>query len=1358
MSEADNEEIRGVLGFEEEPAFNEIDIKIASPDVIRQWSHGEVRSPETINYRTYKPEPDGLFCQKVFGPIVDYECACGKYKRIKYKGVFCERCGVEVTQASVRRERMGHIELTAPVVHILFFKAIGALLELPLKDVERIAYYESYVVTDPGVTPLTNKQILSEQELNDARNEHGFDSFVADIGGSAIKTLLKNLDLAQEIEAVRMSMANSNSQQVRRKLANRLMLLNNFANSKVSPDWMVLDVLPVIPPDLRPLVPLEGGRFATSDLNDLYRRVINRNNRLKGLLSLKTPNIIIYNEKRMLQEAVDALFANGSCGTRPAVNSTKRPLKSLTDMLKGKNGRFRQNLLGKRVDYSGRSVIVVGPELKINQCGLPKKMALVLFEPFVICRLKELGFASTVRVARKMIKNEQPEVWDILADVVREHPILLNRAPTLHRLSIQAFEPLLIESDAIQLHPLVCGGFNADFDGDQMGVHVPLSTEAVLEAYMLMLSTNNIFSPANGKPILMPSQDVVLGNYVLTAAPIDKPAADKVVPLVNDLAEAKRLELCRILTLHDWVDIPNPDYQKETPFGVSSDKYIRTTIGRIIFNEIWPKGMGFINDVVNKDKLSKLINESYRFTDAQSSVTHLDALKQLGFTMATRMGVSIGIDDMAISDKKAAIIEENLEKIKTIQSQFERGIITDKERYSRVISIWSEATDAVASVVFKNLEKHQEGALNPLFVMMDSGARGNKQQVRQLCGMRGLMAKPSGEIIEYPILSSFREGLNPLEYFTSAHGARKGMADTALRTADAGYLTRKLIDVAMNCIINKTSNPIDYSKGITKQAIYNGDEEMVSLAERIIGRYACDNIADPNDPKRVIIHQGDKITESQAKEITALGIDKVKIVSPLTHMDHYAIPPEAYGDDLSTHDLVAEGVPVGIIAAQSIGEPGTQLTLWTFHSGGVASHATNSEYRAKCAGRVKYEDVRCIRTQNTSVAINKTGIIHILSDKGAKLETFHVQIGSVLMVADGDLVKAGDVLVMWDANHIPILADQAGIVRYKDLYKGITFSYGQEGENVRVIIEHPNDLNPSIEIVDKQGTLLGSYPIPVGSQLMVNDGDRLVLGALIAKTPRLSIKTQDITGGLPRITELFEIRTPKDAAIMARSEGIVSFDGVVRNKKRLLITNPATQAVETHLIPYNKQLFVQEGDFVKKGQCLTDGAIDPHEMLSIFGVRATQEYLLNEIQKVYHLQGVSINDKHLEIVIAFMFSKVCITDAGDTEFLLGDLVERCTFDETNASIIKMGGNPAKSEPVLLGITKSALNNEGFISAASFQETTRILTEAAIMNRHDNLSGFKENVITGNLIPAGTGLNKYRSMRIHEIPNAVAAEA
>ncbi len=1353
------QEVREVLGLERDQSFDVVSITVASPDIIRTWSRGEVKNPETINYRTFKPEPGGLFCQRIFGPVRDYECACGKFKRIKYKGVLCDRCGVEVTVSRVRRERMGHIELAVPVTHIWFLKSmpsrLGLLLDLTARNLERVIYYENYLVTNAGKTPLEEKQLLSEQDYLQAIDEYGDDSFEAKMGAIALQEVLQRMDLPSLVAELHEQMHNTRSKQIKKKLSKRLKVIGGFIGSNTSPSWMVLDVLPVIPPDLRPLVPLEGGRFATSDLNDLYRRVINRNNRLKNLLQLKTPDVIIHNEKRMLQEAVDALFDNGRHG-RAVTGAGNRPLKSLSDMLKGKQGRFRQNLLGKRVDYSGRSVIVIGPELKLNQCGLPKKMALVLFEPFIIRRLKELGFVHTVRGARKMIEKKSPEVWDILEEVTKGHPVLLNRAPTLHRLSIQAFEPVLIEGDAIRIHPLVCTAYNADFDGDQMAVHVPLSLEAVMECKLLMMSTHNIFSPSSGKPILTPSQDIVLGSYYLTLDPRKPLLKDKRLPLFTNTQEVLLAEGIGLLKSHDWVQFVNPDYGRETVFGNSTRKILRTTVGRVIFNDIWPEEVGFINASVPKGKLGDLILQTYLAGGKKVTVEVLDELKELGFTYATRAGISIGIGDMIIPQDKPVIIDAARGKIDEIEGQYRKGIITSGERYNKIIDAWTSATDQIAKSVFDGLEENKnKDEINPVYLMMDSGARGNRQQVRQLCGTRGLMAKPSGEIIERPILSSFREGLSVLEYFISTHGARKGLADTALKTADAGYLTRKLCDVAMDVII--TDEDDGNRDGIWKQTINEGDDEIVSLYDRIVGRCVSDDIYKPLDPDELIVGNGKMVTEEIAARIEDCGVDRVKIMSPLTHMHRSNLPSMAYGINPGTNKLVEVGAAVGIIAAQSIGEPGTQLTMRTFHIGGIASQIfKNPEIRVHNDGTVKYVGLRMVSTEEgASIVLNKTGFIHIIDNDDKELENYSIVAGSVLTVPDGQKIEKGAILAMWDPHHVPILSEKAGVIALQDLIPGVTIKKEMDeatGQIATVVIEHKEDLNPVIQIHDKsaKGKLIATYSIPTGAQIVVNQGDIIHPGALLAKTPRQASKTQDITGGLPRVAELFEARRPKEAAEMAKIDGLVSFGSMVRGKKKLIVTDEESGQEESHLIPHGKHIIVQVGDRVFKGQHLTEGSADPHEILNILGPNNLQEYLLAEIQKVYRLQGVVINDKHIEVIISQMLRKVRITEPGDSELFWGEQVDRQDFMDENERIIDAGGMPAEGEPILLGITKASIETESFISAASFQETTRVLTDASTLGKKDQLKGFKENVIMGHLIPAGTGLPRYRRLRINTL--------
>jgi DNA-directed RNA polymerase subunit beta' len=1347
--------------------MDKVSITVASPDVIRSWSKGEVKNPETINYRTFKPEPGGLFCQKIFGPVRDYECACGKYKRIKYKGVVCDRCGVEVTVSRVRRDRMGHIELAVPVSHIWFLKSmpsrLGLLLNMTAKSLERVLYYEQYMVTDPGNTPLEEKQLLSDKEFREAQDEFG-DEFEAKMGAEAVRDVLGRIDLEDELEELYDQMHETKSKQIKKKLASRLKVTQGFIKSGASPEWMILDSIPVIPPDLRPLVPLEGGRFATSDLNDLYRRVINRNNRLKNLLQLKTPDVIIHNEKRMLQEAVDALFDNGRHG-RAITGSGNRALKSLSDMLKGKQGRFRQNLLGKRVDYSGRSVIVIGPELKLHQCGIPKKMALILFEPFIIRRLKELGFVHTVRGARKMIESRSPEVWDILEEVTKGHPVLLNRAPTLHRLSIQAFEPVLIEGNAIRVHPLVCTAYNADFDGDQMAVHVPLSVEAIMEAKLLMMATHNIFSPSSGKPILTPSQDIVLGSYYLTMNPKgDMPAEDKRLPLIASLEEALSALQEGVLKLHDWIDLANPDKGNTTQFGLSKRSVIRTTVGRVLFNTIWPSELGFFNAPALKGDLGNLILETYKLLGKPDTIESLDRLKEMGFDIATKAGISIGIFDMIIPPEKQERIEVARKEIDKIEDQFRKGIITRGERHNKIIDVWTSATDDIAKEVFNCLDENLgKETINPVYLMMDSGARGNRQQVRQLCGMRGLMAKPSGEIIEQPILASFREGLSVLEYFMSTHGARKGLADTALKTADAGYLTRKLCDVAMDCII--TCNDDGRRDGVVKKAIMEGDNEIVPLRDRLIGRYSSEDIYDPSNPTELLISGGSLITEDIADQIDAMGITRVRVMSPLSSRIKNGLTAFEYGIDPSTNNLVKEGSSVGIIAAQSIGEPGTQLTMRTFHIGGIASAGREDPViNVRKAGTLSFKGLRLVTLANDQqVTLNKTGSIQVLDQDDRIVDDYPIPAGALLHFKDGDKVEEDALLAQWDPYNIPILSEKKGVISFEDMLPGVTTKVDRDATGGRsmVVIEHKEDLNPQIIVKDTSGNPLATYSVPTGAQVAVDEGTKIDAGSIIAKTPRQASKTQDITGGLPRVAELFEARRPKEGNVgqMAKIDGIVSEAGTLRSKKRLLVTNDESGQVEEHLIPHGKHVLVQPGDYVQKGQLITEGAKDPHEILEILGPSAVQEYLIEEIQKVYRLQGVTINDKHLEVIISRMLFKIRITDTGDADFFWGDQVDRFAFMDANEEISEKGGKPAEGEPILLGITKASLETDSFISAASFQETTRVLTNAATLGKVDELKGFKENVIMGHLIPAGTGLPKWRRLKIDTLgSNPIEAAA
>jgi len=1352
------ESARELLGLETVNLVDYVAISVASPESIRSWSKGEVKNPETINYRTFKPEKGGLFCERIFGPVKDWECSCGKYKRIKHRGVVCDRCGVEVTLSRVRRERMGHIELAVPVSHIWFFKCmpsrIGLMLDMTARNLERVIYYEDYLVIDPGETALKQHQLLSEIEYREARQTYGAEAFVAKMGAEAVRDALANVNLQKQIEQLQQSMTETKSKQIRKKIAKRIKLFQGFLSSKSRPEWMILTVLPVIPPDLRPLVPLEGGRFATSDLNDLYRRVINRNNRLKNLLQLKTPEVIIRNEKRMLQEAVDALFDNGRHG-RAVTGAGNRPLKSLSDMLKGKSGRFRQNLLGKRVDYSGRSVIVIGPELKLNQCGLPKKMALVLFEPFIIRRLKELGYVHTVRSAKKMIERQSPEVWDILEEVTKGHPVMLNRAPTLHRLSVQAFEPTLIEGEAIRIHPLVCTAYNADFDGDQMAVHVPLSVEAQMEARLLMMAPMNIFSPSSGKPIMTPTQDITLGCYYLTAEPRDIGKKENRRPMLF----GSKSEVIFALTdgavrTHDRIRLANPDLGRPSVYGDASKKVIDTTVGRVIFSEIWPEELGFPNRVTGKSNLGDLIWNCYKFCGHEQTVATLDKLKELGFHEATRSGCSIGIDDMIIPKEKNQEIEGAQKQIADVEKQYRKGVITPGERYNKIIDIWTHCTDQISNVMLKTLEFNQgKREFNPVWLMVDSGARGNKAQVRQLAGVRGLMAKPSGDIIEKPILSNFREGLTVLEYFISTHGARKGLADTALKTADSGYMTRKLVDVAQDVIVREQD--CGTGNGIWVAPIYEGEDEVVKLSERIVGRFGCDDIVDPREPKKKLIRANEEIDEVKAKGIENAGIERVRIRSVLTCESKHGICIACYGRNLATGGLVKLGEAVGIIAAQSIGEPGTQLTMRTFHIGGTASQVFKQpQIKAKHDGLLRYNDLRLVRLEDgNNIVLNKNGSVTVLGDDGRELEAHNVVIGAVIAIPDGGKVKRGETFVQWDPYNVPILSEKAGRVKFHDIIEGVTMKEETDettGQEAMVVIEHKEDLHPQIIIADDKGEVVANYPIPSGAHIVVSEGDKIVAGTLLAKTPRRTTKTKDITGGLPRVAELFEARRPKDAAEISKIDGVVDFGASVRGKRCILIKDPKTAVEEEHLIPIGKHVIVFKGDYVRKGQQLTEGPVVPHEILDVCGPQELQEHLVNEVQEVYRLQGVTINDKHIEIIVRQMLRKVRITEPGDTTFLWGEQIDKIAFEQENERVDKMGGKPAEAQPVLLGITKASLETESFLSAASFQDTTRVLTEAASMGKVDYLRGFKENVIMGHIIPAGTGFSHHRKVALNPL--------
>jgi DNA-directed RNA polymerase subunit beta' len=1354
---------RELLGLEKVNQVDYVGITLASPEAIRSWSKGEVKNPETINYRTFKPEKGGLFCERIFGPVKDWECSCGKYKRIKHRGIVCDRCGVEVTLARVRRERMGHIELAVPVCHIWFFKCmpsrIGLALDMTARHLERVIYYEDYLVIDPGNTPLKQNQLLSEHECREARETYGAEAFVAKMGAEAVREALEKVDLAKQADQLQGAMTETKSKQIRKKLAKRIKLLQGLGISKSRPEWMILTVLPVIPPDLRPLVPLEGGRFATSDLNDLYRRVINRNNRLKTLLQLKTPEVIIRNEKRMLQEAVDALFDNGRHG-RPVTGAGNRSLKSLSDMLKGKGGRFRQNLLGKRVDYSGRSVIVIGPELKLNQCGLPKKMALVLFEPFIIRRLKELGYVHTVRSAKKMIERQTKEVWDVLEEVTKGHPVMLNRAPTLHRLSVQAFEPQLIEGEAIRIHPLVCTAYNADFDGDQMAVHVPLSVEAQMEARLLMMATNNIFSPSSGKPIITPTQDITLGCYYLTAEPrTPMPADAKTLPLFGSKEEVIFACDDGALKTHDRVRLVNFDFGKPTVFGNADKKTIVTTVGRVRFSEIWPPELGFPNKSVKKSELGDMIWKCYKFAGHEKTVVMLDKLKELGFREATKSGVSIGIDDMIVPKERDEQIDAAQKQIKEVEKQYRKGVITPGERYNKIVDIWTHCTDQISAVMFKTLEANQgKKEYNPVYLMVDSGARGNKQQVRQLAGLRGLMAKPSGDIIEKPILANFREGLSVLEYFISTHGARKGLADTALKTADSGYMTRKLVDVAQDVIIQEAD--CGTTNGIWVSAVFEGEDEVVKLGDRLVGRFACDDIVNPTNPKEFLIRVNEEIDEVKAKRIEVAGIERVRIRSVLTCESKRGVCIHCYGRSLATGAPVKLGEAVGIIAAQSIGEPGTQLTMRTFHIGGTAAQVFKiPQIKAKHDGLIRYNELRFVELEDgNNIVLNKNGSVSVLDDTGRELENHVIVIGAIVSFKEGSRIKKGETFVQWDPYNVPILSEKAGKVKFHDIIEGVTMKQETDeatGQEAMVVVEHKEDLHPQITISDDSGEVVANYPIPSGAHIVVSQGDKIVAGTLMAKTPRKTSKTKDITGGLPRVAELFEARHPKDASEISRIDGIVDFGTSVRGKRCILIKDAQTQAEEEHLIPIGKHVIVFKGDFVKKGQQLTEGPMDPHEILDVCGPQELQEHLVGEVQEVYRLQGVTINDKHIEIIVSQMLRKVRITEPGDTQFLWGEQIDKLEFEGENEAVEKKGGKPAEAAPVLLGITKASLETDSFLSAASFQDTTRVLTEAATRSKVDSLRGFKENVIMGHIIPAGTGFDMHRKAALKllvEVPD------
>ncbi|MCK2185497.1 DNA-directed RNA polymerase subunit beta' [Halomonas getboli] len=1354
--------------------FDAIKITLASPDMIRSWSFGEVKKPETINYRTFKPERDGLFCAKIFGPVKDYECLCGKYKRMKHRGIICEKCGVEVTKAAVRRERMGHIELASPVAHIWFLKSlpsrIGMFLDMTLRDIERVLYFESFMVVDPGMTTLERGQLLNDEQYFEALEEFG-DDFDARMGAEAVQAMLKDIDLEEEIERLREEIPQTNSETKIKKLSKRLKLLEAFQGSGNDPAWMVMEVLPVLPPDLRPLVPLDGGRFATSDLNDLYRRVINRNNRLKRLLDLNAPDIIVRNEKRMLQEAVDALLDNGRRG-RAITGSNKRPLKSLADMIKGKQGRFRQNLLGKRVDYSGRSVITVGPTLRLHQCGLPKKMALELFKPFIYSKLQASGQASTIKAAKKMVERELPEVWDILADVIREHPVLLNRAPTLHRLGIQAFEPLLIEGKAIQLHPLVCAAYNADFDGDQMAVHVPLTLEAQLEARALMMATNNVLSPANGEPIIVPSQDVVLGLYYMTREKINAKGEGMVF---SDLNEVERAFGTQSVDLHARVKVRLDEVVVDEETGEKSEtrKIYDTTVGRALLFRILPEGVSFelIDQPMKKKAISQLINEVYRCAGLKPAVIFADQLMYTGFRMATWSGASIGVNDFVIPDAKAEIVEAAEEEVKEIEDQFSSGLVTAGEKYNKVIDIWARANDQVAKAMMTGISKEsvidregnevEQDSFNSVFIMADSGARGSAAQIRQLAGMRGLMAKPDGSIIETPIVANFREGLNVLQYFISTHGARKGLADTALKTANSGYLTRRLVDVAQDMVI--TEADCGTENGLTLHPVIEGGDIIVSLAQRVLGRVVAQDVIDP-ESEDVLIPRGTLLDEAWCAELDTMGVDEIVVRSAISCDTSHGVCSTCYGRDLARGHQVNVGESVGVIAAQSIGEPGTQLTMRTFHIGGAASRASAVDsVQVKHGGKVRLHNIKHVeRGDGKLVVVSRSSALAVADEHGREREYYKLPYGAELSVKDGETVDAGQTVAKWDPHTHPIIAEAEGKVQYADMDEGLTIHRSVDemtGLSSIEVIESAarpmagRDKRPMILLSDEAGkpvTLANSdtpvqYLLPGNAIVTVDDGSKIGVGEVVARIPVEATGNKDITGGLPRVADLFEARKPKEPAILAEISGTVSFGKETKGKRRLAITPEAGDPFEM-LIPKWRQIAVFEGENVEKGEVISDGPSNPHDILRLLGIAELAKYIVAEVQDVYRLQGVGINDKHIEVIVRQMLRKVEITDAGDSDFIPGDQVELVRVLEQNAALEASDKFPAKYQRLLLGITKASLATESFISAASFQETTRVLTEAAVTGKRDYLRGLKENVVVGRLIPAGTGLTHHAERR------------
>jgi DNA-directed RNA polymerase subunit beta' len=1360
-------------------AFNSIRIRLASPDVIRSWSHGEVTKPETINYRSFKPEKDGLFCEKIFGPVKDWECNCGKYKRIRYRGVICDRCGVEVTQAKVRRERLGHIELAVPVSHIWFFKGvpsrIGHLLDMSIRDLERILYYESYVVIDPGKTGFKKKEIITEDQYNEVMEEQPDSGLKSKMGAEAIRDLLSELELEELQADLRAKAKIETSVQRKKETLKRLRIVEAFRHSGNRPEWMILETIPVLPPDLRPLVPLEGGRFATSDLNDLYRRVINRNNRLKKLIDIKAPEVILRNEKRMLQEAVDALFDNGR-RSRAVRGQGNRPLKSLSDMLKGKQGRFRQNLLGKRVDYSGRSVIVVGPELRLNQCGLPKNMALELFKPFIIRKLEDRGYVQTVKSAKRLVEREKPEVWDILGEIIENHPVLLNRAPTLHRLGIQGFEPVLVEGKAIKIHPLVCQAFNADFDGDQMAVHVPLSFEAQIETSLLMLSTHNILSPAHGKPLATPNQDIVLGCHYLTqtrgevpnprAASANLPASDpRRLRAFYSPVEVRAAYDAGEVSLHGRIAL----HAAGTSTSAERNGYIVTTAGRVIFNEVLPQELGFINVTMEKKSLERLVGDCYSRLGPEVTSDLLDELKNLGFKYATQAGFTVGIDDVRIPPEKNEIIARARGEVDQINLNYRRGVITEGERYNKVINTWTLATTEVEEVTFEGLSKDRDG-FNPIFMMADSGSRGNREQVRQLAGMRGLMAKPQkkitgglGEIIESPVTHNFKEGLNVLEYFISTHGARKGLADTALKTADAGYLTRRLVDVAQDVIINEYD--CGTIRGLSVGPLKDGEDIIEPLADRVLGRVVAEDVMHPISSETIVeagVLVDEEVTE-RIDEAAKSGLERIRIRSVLTCDARRGVCAKCYGRNLATGRPVDLGEAVGVIAAQSIGEPGTQLTLRTFHIGGVAARIVEqSRTTAKEAGTVRFKSVEFVSYRDgVLVCTGRSGEIELHDDAGRVRQRYTVPYGAHLFVTDEQSIQADQALFEWDIYNVPVVSEKSGVVRFVDVKDKVTVRDEVDdttGKKLLVIMEDRNkELQPAIDILaPSTGSKLAHYPLPTGARLEVRDGQEVTAGDPLVKTRREASKTRDITGGLPRVAELFEARRPKDAAIVSEIDGRVEFGGVSRGMRKLAVRSEDGETRE-YQIPQGRHLHVQEASPVRAGDRLTEGPINPHDILQIKGIEEVQEYLVNEIQEVYRLQGVRIDDKHIEVIVRQMLQKVRTEDPGDSPFLEGEAVDRLMVLGENERLLREGQQPATFKPLLLGITKASLSTESFISAASFQETTRVLTEAAIQGKIDHLRGLKENVIIGHLIPAGTGMSVYRKLRLESEKQSAVVE-